>query len=280
VKFGDTPNNRPYGASMRFHASWIAALAVSASASAQSVVFLTGSDNGFFTPFNSGNAATVKYGDSGWLGGPSAPPVALGTITLYLATFSNGAAVPAGSTDIELTINDGDPSGLVFGSGAELYRVVINDVELPATDGSSASFFAVSVPLPRVLTSGGFNNVGWSVRCLDFQFGGSFGFQVGTCNAQLIGFFTNNASFFNGTSWSLFAFGANTCSQIAQYSVEILDAAESPCPADFDGDGTVGGADLTTLLAGWGSSSADIDGDGTTNGTDLTTLLAGWGPCV
>ena len=53
----------------------------------------------------------------------------------------------------------------------------------------------------------------------------------------------------------------------------------SDCPADLDGDGTVGGPDLTTLLAAWGSADADIDGDGNTSGTDLTSLLAAWGTC-
>lgn len=51
------------------------------------------------------------------------------------------------------------------------------------------------------------------------------------------------------------------------------------CPADLNDDGSVGGADLTSLLAAWGSPDADLDGDGTTAGTDLTTLLAAWGEC-
>lgn len=51
------------------------------------------------------------------------------------------------------------------------------------------------------------------------------------------------------------------------------------CPADFNNDQQVGGLDLTTLLAGWGSPSADLNGDATTNGLDLTALLAAWGPC-
>lgn len=265
---------------MRLAAVIITGLLVSSSVSAQSVVFSTGGDNGFFTPFNATNAAAVRYGDSGWLGGPNSPPVALGLISLQLATFSNGTPVPSGTTDLELTINDGDPSGLVFGSGAELYRIVLKDVELPATDGSSATFFTVDVPLPAVRTAGGFNNVGWSVRCIGFQFAGSFGFQVGSCNAQFFGFFTNNASFFNGTSWSLFAFGPDTCSQIAQYAVTIFDVVAPDCPADLDGDGTIGGTDLTALLAAWGTASSDIDGDGNTGGTDLTALLAAWGPCA
>lgn len=255
-------------------------LIVAGSAFAQGIVFSTGSDNGFFTPFNASNAATVKYGDSGWLGGPDSPPVALNFISLQLATFSSGTPVPSGSTDLELTITDGDPSGLVFGSGAELYRVVLKGVELPATDGLSASFFSVDVPLPNVRTAGNYNDVGWSVRCIGYQFDGSFGFQVGSCQAQFFGFLTNNASFFNGTAWGLFAFGQDPCTQIAQFSVTIYGEPAPACPPDLDGDGSVGGTDLTALLAAWGTASADIDGDGNTGGTDLTALLAAWGPCV
>lgn len=52
------------------------------------------------------------------------------------------------------------------------------------------------------------------------------------------------------------------------------------CPADVDGDGAVGGSDLTLVLAGWGSpGDSDVNGDGATNGTDLAVLLAAWGPC-
>ena len=55
----------------------------------------------------------------------------------------------------------------------------------------------------------------------------------------------------------------------------------NPCPADINGDDTVGGLDLTSLLAAWGGNdpAADIDDDGTVGGLDLTALLAAWGPC-
>lgn len=58
-------------------------------------------------------------------------------------------------------------------------------------------------------------------------------------------------------------------------------ACGSPCLADINGDDTVGGLDLTALLAAWGGSdpAADIDNDGTVGGLDLTALLAAWGPC-
>lgn len=56
----------------------------------------------------------------------------------------------------------------------------------------------------------------------------------------------------------------------------------SPCPADLNADGTVGGADLTSMLAAWGSTSgsADINMDGQVDGIDLAALLAAWGPCT
>ena len=56
-----------------------------------------------------------------------------------------------------------------------------------------------------------------------------------------------------------------------------------PCPADLDGDGSVGILDLLAVLAAWGSDPGgppDFDGDGTVGILDLLTLLANWGPCV
>ena len=48
---------------------------------------------------------------------------------------------------------------------------------------------------------------------------------------------------------------------------------------DINGDGLVDGADLSALLAAWGTDDpdADLDGDGNVDGTDLSTLLGNWG---
>ena len=57
---------------------------------------------------------------------------------------------------------------------------------------------------------------------------------------------------------------------------------EVPCPADLDGNGTVDGDDLGTLLGAWGpaqGSSADLNADGFVDGDDLGTLLGVWGAC-
>ena len=256
----------------------LAVLATISGASAQSVVFDSGNDLGSFTPFNSSNAAVVKYGDSGWIGpGPGAPGVGLSSIKLRLATW--GSNLP-GSTDIEFTLNDGDPSGLVFGNGAVLYSTTITGVKLPAAFPGSATFFEIDIPLPGVRTTGGFNNVGWSMKCRNFNYAGQFGFQVSSCTTQWVGFYTNNASFFNGNSWSLFAFGPNTCTQIAQFSVSITD---SPCIGDINSDGAVDSADLGSLLSAWGSFGKnipeDLNGDFEVDSGDLGVLLSAWGGC-
>lgn len=58
----------------------------------------------------------------------------------------------------------------------------------------------------------------------------------------------------------------------------------NPCPADLDGDGSVGGADLGLLLGAWGPCAGtpclgDLNLDGEVNGADLGLLLGQWGPC-
>ena len=56
----------------------------------------------------------------------------------------------------------------------------------------------------------------------------------------------------------------------------------SPCPADFDGNGLVNGADLVFVLGNWGTCDGcieDINGDGRVDGADLVYVLGTWGEC-
>jgi len=190
---------------------------VGASASASDIVFQNAFDNGFFTPFNSGTSPAIRYGDSGWLSTGSGDPIALAEITLGLIVSGTSGA---GTTDITFTFNDGDPSGLVFGPGTTLYSTTITGVELPAVDDGFVGFF-LTIPLPGVVTSGGFNNVGWSVGVDNFSYDAEFGFMAATAGSQTAGFYTNNASFFNGTNWSLFSFGADPNFGVANFVATI-----------------------------------------------------------
>ncbi|MFM7479705.1 MAG: GC-type dockerin domain-anchored protein, partial [Planctomycetota bacterium] len=69
----------------------------------------------------------------------------------------------------------------------------------------------------------------------------------------------------------------------------FLLAAVNPilaqCPADVNGDGGVGGTDLSIVLSAWSSNGqgqydADINNDGIVDGSDLTSLLSAWGNCA
>ena len=59
------------------------------------------------------------------------------------------------------------------------------------------------------------------------------------------------------------------------------DECAPVCPADFDGDGVVGGADLGLFLLEWQQSNAaaDLTGDGVVDGEDFGAFLVAWGPC-
>ena len=62
----------------------------------------------------------------------------------------------------------------------------------------------------------------------------------------------------------------------------VLDLSACLCPADLDGDDTVGILDLLSLLAAWGTNPGgppDFDGDGAVGILDLLILLAAWGEC-
>ncbi|MCA9290969.1 MAG: hypothetical protein KDA25_07565 [Phycisphaerales bacterium] len=57
--------------------------------------------------------------------------------------------------------------------------------------------------------------------------------------------------------------------------------AGDSCPADLDGDGVVGSADLAILIAAYDDSGpGDLDGDRVVTGADLGLLLAAFGPCA
>jgi alpha-tubulin suppressor-like RCC1 family protein len=63
----------------------------------------------------------------------------------------------------------------------------------------------------------------------------------------------------------------------------VSDQSRPPCPADISPSCTVDAADLSVLLASWGSQppgvASDLNDDGVVEGKDLAILLSAWGPC-
>lgn len=185
--------------------------------------FKNTNDNGLFTPFNSSTPAGTRYGDGGWLTNFQPSGIELTGITLGLVAYGGTAN---GTTDITFTFNDGDPSGLVFGSGNTLYSTTISNVQLIADEASPATLFDLFIPLPSVMTSGGFNNIGFSIGVSNFNFDGQFGFQCSSAFGQQIGFYTNNASYYDGNNWSLFSFGVGNFG-VANFVAEVVPSPAS-----------------------------------------------------
>jgi hypothetical protein len=61
------------------------------------------------------------------------------------------------------------------------------------------------------------------------------------------------------------------------FSVEDPNTC-APCPADFNNDGGVDGADVTAFFAAWeaGRACADTNGDGGVTGDDVAAFFAAW----
>ena len=67
------------------------------------------------------------------------------------------------------------------------------------------------------------------------------------------------------------------------FNLNWFEFRPRPCPADFNGDGRVDGADLPIVLGSWGrcpgECPADVDGDGVVDAADLGLVIGAWGPC-
>lgn len=220
--------------------STLAIAALTAAAGASTVVYQNTWDNGIFTPINSSNFANTTLGDSGWAGNGSSPALGLEAITLGLAVANFGQLpVNAGTADLIFTFNDGDPSGFVFGSGAQLYSTTIPGVSLPALAGGASAGFNLNIPLPGVVLNPGFNNFGWSVRLANFSYGANFGFQNGTLfSGQIVGNSTWVASQNDGFGWFTYSFGPFSSSDVTAASwVATLTV---PAPSTFAAVGILG----------------------------------------
>ncbi len=74
--------------------------------------------------------------------------------------------------------------------------------------------------------------------------------------------------------------------QDPQWSLATIlpDGSYTPsalCPADLNGDGTVGVSDILALINAWGQSNspADLDGSGTVEVGDVLAMMGEWGVC-
>lgn len=200
----------------------VAALACAFAASAGNstpAIWGCTSDNGFFTPFSANSPSAMRYGDSGWISDFGSDVYSVSRVRLGMAIYGS---TYAGSTSISFTLNDGDPSGLVFGTGAQLWSTTVDNVELVSTGSGNVTYFDLVIDIPDIQTLGGYNNIGWSIGVSNFDSDGQFGFQCSSTIAQYAGFYTSNASFTNdGSNWGLFSFGSNPTYGVANLTASF-----------------------------------------------------------
>ena len=75
--------------------------------------------------------------------------------------------------------------------------------------------------------------------------------------------------------------GAQVAEKAETRALALFEPLPPACPADINGDGSVGGADIASLLGAWGGGdpSADLDDDGVVGAPDLAIMLSSWGAC-
>lgn len=178
-------------------------------------------------------------------------------------------------TDLNLLIvPEGDPyaflSGFIWAENAGWINIGDGDGPYEAADGfgqGSDLHFGVNV-----LTNGALEGFAWGENLGWINFGttpfiSADGARFDSSSNRLRGYaWSENAGWINLDNMDFFI-GVNLC------------------PADLDGSGAVGSADLANLLADWGPCPAegpcpaDFDDSGAVNSADLADLLAVWGPC-
>ena len=81
-------------------------------------------------------------------------------------------------------------------------------------------------------------------------------------------------------AWQANAGGASDIFAARINSDGTIGNPAAACIADLNGDHSVDGGDLATMLSQWGTNgSADLNGNGNVGGEDLAILLSGWGAC-
>ncbi|MBS0197990.1 MAG: hypothetical protein JSR77_14635 [Planctomycetes bacterium] len=70
----------------------------------------------------------------------------------------------------------------------------------------------------------------------------------------------------------------NPCGSVTSNAAALTVENCTPCPADFNQDGGIDGADVGAFFSAWeaGDPSADVNADGGVDGADVTTFFAAW----
>jgi hypothetical protein len=179
-------------------------------------------------------------------------------------------------------------------SGGIMFVTLIGPIEGMVITGTTFDITYVSdgtTPASDLLLHGSVmvddDFVEFNVTGADLGFGSGPGTFHGTLHTDSL----------NGEAWESFFFppysivnlevgAVDGAIQGTGYFVDsfiIFDVPGDGCPADTDGDGTVGVTDLTNVILDWGCTKApcagDVDDDGQVGVNDLIEVITNWGDC-
>lgn len=187
----------------------------------------------------------------------------------YNADVSTGMLAPQAGSPYT---SAGQSPKLVVVSGDNKVAVVAH-----GTDATARSFL-VDQTTGALTSTGFFYDIGFQGSLTDMAVMGDLLFITDgdTIDDGVRGL----RSFTLGADGSMAQNGDITDSQgISPWRIAVWQPPAPPCPADLDGDGSVGASDLAILLGSWGGGGpADFDGGGV-GASDLAILLGSWGPC-
>ena len=205
---------------------------------------------------------------------------------LHCRSLTGGATVgarPGGTFTARVTLESKAP--IVYNSA--MFRVVLTGENVSINDyawvspfetGGATDFSLLGMELPSVVTAETLEGPAYPADVVDVEFA-NFLLAGDASNGTVVEVeFTMPAksqpgdTFFLAAVPDTFAFGFIPY-PIATGTVLTVRTTFSP---DFDGDGSVGAADLALYLAAWGTPNGDLDGDGLSNSQDLALLLANW----
>ncbi len=149
------------------------------------------------------------------------------------------------------------------GTGATITNIGFRDVNYHSGDPYSPTDWTATVANGAITWQGGEHSVSPNGNALRYSTMYNFWFDANVPPASA------------SVTLGLFKPGQAGAPNSVQFAA--VGPSSPSRPADLNGDGQVNAADLSLMLAAWGSAgAADLNRDGSVNGLDLTDLLAQW----
>ncbi len=164
-------------------------------------------------------------------------------------------------------------------TGQQLLKLTASDTTVGDRFGTSVAIGQNIAIIGATLAATDASNLAGAAYIFDLTTGQQLA-KLTASDSQAIDYFGGSVTINDNTA-VIGAHGNNTADGVDAGAAYLFDLTP-PLPADLDGDGFVGLADLNLILANWNKSTpsanplADPSGDGFVGISDLTLILTNW----